>query len=137
MEDLAIPLDDLAARLGPEGRRVFAFITNRDPLQVQQLVSALPAGIREDIEALNPALRDLFHLKARLVLIHGYDDDIIPYTESVALARAVPKGQARLFLVRGLFHVDIRPGLPSRWRLWRAIGALLAERERVHSPARK
>jgi pimeloyl-ACP methyl ester carboxylesterase len=134
MDDLAAPLDDLAERLGPEGRTVFAFITNRDPPRVRQLVSALPAGIREDIEALNPALRDLSLLKARLILIHGYDDDIIPYTQSVALARAVPKGQARLFLVRGLFHVDIRPGLLSRWRLWRAIGALLAERKRIQPP---
>jgi hypothetical protein len=28
-------------------------------------------------------------------------------------------------------HVDIEPGLLSRWRLWRAVDALLAERSEM------
>lgn len=129
MRDLDAPLDDLAAALGPEGQRVYAFITNRDPQQAPQLLAGLPETIRTDIVALNLAGRDLSGLRARLLLVHGYDDNIIPYTESIALAKAAPEGQAGLFLVRGLMHVDIRPGLISRFRMWRAICALLAERE--------
>jgi acetyl esterase/lipase len=128
MADPDASLADLETRLGPEGAAVYAFVTNRDPCRVRSLLEALPPGIREDIVALNPALRDLSRLRARLILVHGYEDNIIPHTQSLALARAVPEGQARLFLVKGLVHVDIEPGLLSRWRLWRAVDALLAER---------
>ncbi len=54
---------------------------------------------------------------------------MIPYPQSIALAKALPKGRTKLFLVRGLVHVDVAPGLPDRWRLWRAIRALLTARD--------
>ena len=128
MVDPDAPLNDLEDRLGPEGEAVYAFVVNREPSRVRSLLQELPAGIREDIAELNPALRDLSSLRSRLLLVHGYDDNIIPHTQSIALARAVPEDQSRLFLVQGLMHVDIEPGLFSRWRLWRAVDALLAER---------
>lgn len=128
--DLAAPLDDLAAGLSAEGQALYAFITNRDPQQVETLQQELPAGIRNDIGALDLADKDLKRLSSRLILVHGYDDPIIPYPESKALARAVPDGQARLYLVDGLAHVDLQPGLIGKFRLWRAVAALLAEREK-------
>ena len=36
--------------------------------------------------ALNPAAQDLSGLKAHLMLLHGRSDNVIPYTESLALA---------------------------------------------------
>jgi pimeloyl-ACP methyl ester carboxylesterase len=129
MADLAAGLDDLAAQLHGQGRALYAFIVNHEPQRVPELLRQLPPGIRADIAALDLANKDLVPLGARLLLIHGYDDSIIPYTESIALARAVPEGQARLFLVDGLAHVDLEPGLRSRFRLWRAIYLLLGERE--------
>lgn len=129
MEDLDAGLDDLAAQLQGKGKDLYAFITNRDPQRAPELLERLPEGVRADIAALNLANKDLSRLGARLILIHGYDDSIIPYTESLALATAVPKGQARLFLVDGLAHVDLTPGLLSRFRLWRAIHLLLVERD--------
>jgi hypothetical protein len=80
-------------------------------------------------------------LKARLILVHGRNDNLIPWPESLALAAAVPQGQARVFLIqRVLGHVDLsvsgllswrfwREDLPDLWRLWRVIDLLLAERE--------
>jgi hypothetical protein len=53
---------------------------------------------------------------------------LIPYTESVALASAVPAGQARLYLIDGLIHVDFRPQPQDVPKLLRAMEALLAER---------
>jgi hypothetical protein len=59
----------------------------------------------------------------------------------LALADAVPAGQARVFLIRRvLAHVDMgvsdlftwrfwREELPDLWRLWRVIDLILAERE--------
>lgn len=129
MSDLFASLDDLAAQLHTQGKKLYAFITNREPQRGPELLRQLPPGIRADIAALDLANKDLSSLVARLLLIHGYDDSIIPYAESIALASAVPKGQARLFLVDGLAHVDLEPGLRSRFRLWRAIHALLIERD--------
>lgn len=129
MSDLSANLDDLARRLRPQGKALYAFITNGDPQRGPELQQRLPDGIQTDIAALDLASRDLSPLGARLLLIHGYDDSIIPFTESISLASALPPGQARLFLVDGLAHVDLEPGLRSRFRLWRAIYHLLLERD--------
>ncbi len=128
--DLAATLDDLAAGLTAEGEALYAFITNRDPQRALVLMGELPQGIRADIVALDLSDKQLQQLPPRLILVHGYDDPIIPYPESRALFRAVPKGQAQLFLVDGLTHVDLQPGWVGKYRLWRAVSALLAERER-------
>ena len=120
--------EPLVARLGPEGRAVYDFITNRDPEQVPLLIDRLPAPVRSDIVELNLAERDLGGLNADLILVHGLDDNIIPYGESVALAEAVPPGRARLFLLQGLQHVDREFGGLDAWRMWRALSALLAQR---------
>lgn len=130
IRDLAAPLKDLAEKLGPEGRRVYAFIVNTDRKRASTLMAALPEPILRQIEALNLANKNLHELHARMILVHGIDDDIIPYPQSIALAKALPKGQARLFLANGLNHVDVEPGFFDKWRLWRAVDALLAERRR-------
>jgi pimeloyl-ACP methyl ester carboxylesterase len=130
LADLNAPLHDLTVRLTPEGRRLYDFIENRDPARAAALMARLPEAIRRDVSALNLAERDLSRLKARMILVHGYDDDIIPYTESVALAKSLPPGLAELYLVHGLQHVDLEPRLMDKYRLWRAISNLLQERYR-------
>lgn len=129
LDDLNAPVTDLVARLTPEGRRFYDFIENRSPARALSLMNQLPASIRGEIAALNLAQHDLTRLRARMILVHGYDDDIIPYTESVALAEHLPPGLARLYLVDGLQHVNLKPRLIDKFRLWRAISALLRERE--------
>ncbi len=133
MSNLQAPVTDLAARLGPEGRALYAFLTNRDPRRTPLLLRELPAAIREEIAALDLATRDLSHLTARLLLVHGYDDPIIPFTQSVELARAAP--DTELFLLRGLYHVDLRPGWVDRWRLWQLTGSLLGRRDELATQA--
>lgn len=123
------PVEDLADRLGPEGRRLYAFIGNRDPRKAPLLVGQLPVSIRREITFLDLARYDLTRLRARVMLLHGYDDDIIPYTESIALARRLPPETVRLWLVHGLQHVDLEPGMQDRFRLWRTVMALLQERK--------
>ena len=127
INDLAADVADLVAILGPEGRTVWNLIANADPERVPDLVAALPESIRADIDGLNPARRDLRALKARLILVHGRDDPIVPWTESLALARAVP--DADLWLLDRLPHVDLGPvALIDTFRLWRATYRLLGER---------
>lgn len=129
LADPAAPTADLAVGLGKEGQALYAFVSNRDPRRVAQLLQALPVALRQDIAALNLAGKDLSRLSARLILVHGLHDRMIPYVESVALAKAAPAGQTHLFLVKGLEHVDVEPELPDRWRLWRAVTLLLAARD--------
>lgn len=129
LRDVNTPVGDLTDQLTPEGKRVLEFVENRDRDRAMQLIEQLPAAIKQDINALDLSRYDLTRLKARFILVHGYDDDIIPYTQSIALAKALPPDQTRLYLVNGLQHVDLEPGLIDKYRLWRSISNLLKERE--------
>lgn len=117
------------ARCGPAARTVYAFIANTDPGLSDELLRRLPRPLQDDLTALDLASLDLSRVQARFILVHGIDDDMIPYGESVALAGALSPGQARLFLIEGFEHVDLGPVLGG-WRMWRAIDALLRERAR-------
>src|SRR6185369_3505462 len=97
---------DLFGQLGVEGRRIFDVAVNNDPDQVDRLLALLPAATRREIDALDPSRRDLSGLKARVILVHGKDDAIVPWTESQSLAKALPPGQAELYLVDAFGHVD-------------------------------
>jgi pimeloyl-ACP methyl ester carboxylesterase len=127
----------LAPRLGHDGQAVYRFISNTDPEKSQALFAALPSAITSEARALSPSTRDLSALRARVILVHGRDDSIIPYTESVALARALPSAQHMLVLVSGLFHVDLKPTLVDSWQLGRAIYAVLVQRDRVYAEGGK
>jgi hypothetical protein len=135
LQDLDADVSDLQAGLGPEGRSVMALLDNRDPERVPALIAGLPEAVRRDLEALDLARRDLSPLQARLLLVHGRDDPIIPSTESQALAGAAPAGTATVYLVDSLAHVELSPaGLIDGWKLWRAIYWLLAERDAAPRP---
>ena len=128
MADLGADVTDLGARLGPEGRAVDALLANRDPQRVPALIGALPEPIRAEMAALDLKQRDLSRLQAKLYLLHGRDDAIIPYTESVALAAAVP--DAELYLLDGLAHVDLGPaGVGDTLALLKLAYDLLTERD--------
>jgi len=141
MRDPHADLSVLAAELSTEAHAVYALAVNADPARFVELFARLPQAMRADIDQLDLARHDLGPLRARLVLVHGRNDNLIPYPESLALAAAVPEGQARVFLIqRVLGHVDLgvsslltwrfwREDLPDLWRLWRVIDLLLAERE--------
>ncbi|KAB7623962.1 RNA methyltransferase [Alkalilimnicola sp. S0819] len=118
-------ISDLRAQLTPAGQRVLALVNNRDPERVAPLIAGLPAVLQREIRALDLAHRDLSTLQACLVLIHGEDDPVIPPSHSVALAAAAAPGRARLFVVSGIGHVDVQPGLADAFSLWRAAVALL------------
>ena len=129
LDDPEAAIGDLLAALGPAGRAVHDFIDNRDPARVPRLLAALPAGVRSDIEALDLAARDLSGLRADFILVHGLDDDIIPYTESISLAGALPQDRSRLFLLEGLHHVDRELRGLDAWHMWRALQTLLSQRD--------
>jgi pimeloyl-ACP methyl ester carboxylesterase len=122
------PVDDLAQELGPQGADVHALIVNRDPERVPELLARLPAPLLEELRALDLANENLRRVQARVILVHGRDDDIIPYTESVALLEAIGRDRAALYLVDGLQHVDVDADFTDAWQLWRAVYRLLGKR---------
>lgn len=90
--------------LGPEGEAVLELVLNEDPEQVPALLKALPASLREEMEGLDLADRDLGALDLPVLLLHGRDDPVIPVTESEKLDRVLPRSE--LYLAEALGHVD-------------------------------
>jgi hypothetical protein len=137
LADLDADVADLRAGLGPQGRAVAALLDNRDPDRVPALIENLPEAVRSDLAALDVSRRDLSQLDARLLLVHGRDDPIIPSTESEALAAAAPDDTS-LYVVDSLGHVELGPaGLVDGWKLWRAVYRLLALRDTAPKPQRE
>jgi pimeloyl-ACP methyl ester carboxylesterase len=129
LENPRAGVDDLTRHLTPEGKSLLDLLENRDPARSPELLARLSSRIRAELDALNLATKDLSVLEARLILLHGTDDSIIPYSESQALAAAMPPGRSELFLIDGLAHVDAQPFGLDRRAMWRAIGSLLAQRK--------
>jgi hypothetical protein len=135
LRDLDADIGHLTAQLGHEGKAVYALIANRDPDRVSGLIAALPHGIRSDMARLSPKAYGLDSLLARLFLVHGRDDKIIPYTESLALRAAAPERRADLYIVRSLAHVDLSPvGWLDSIKFWRAIYRVLDLRDEMPAP---
>jgi hypothetical protein len=129
-------ISGLLAQLGAEGRNVHGLLTNSDPENVPGLIAGLPGPVLSELRALDLSTRDLSDLKARLILIHGRDDLLIPYTESIALAAALNGDWGHLFIVDSLKHVELRfTGISDVFRLWRAVRTLLEERDRMPRPS--
>lgn len=117
----------LARELGPQGRALLELIVNDDPSRVPALIAALPEAVRRRIETLSPSRYDLSPLAGRLILIHGRLDPLIPYSESLALARAVPGSE--VFLIDDFSHITPRSvSWTGKLQLIDAIQVVLARR---------
>jgi pimeloyl-ACP methyl ester carboxylesterase len=129
LDDPQADAAELTARLSDEGLAAYRLVSNRDPGRVPALIARLPAAMQREIAALDLSRYDLSRLRARLILLHGRNDPMIPPSQSEALAAAVPPGQAELFVVGGLAHVDVEPGWRDALELWQAAVSLLKARD--------
>jgi dienelactone hydrolase len=136
-EQPAGPAASGAGRLSPHPYGEAAFVrSNLDFLErsvdrgarVPVLLDRLPPRMRTELAGIDPAAHDLSALRADVILLHGRSDNLIPYTESIALASALPAGQVQLYLIDGLAHVDLKPQAQDVPQLLAAMEALLAER---------
>jgi pimeloyl-ACP methyl ester carboxylesterase len=113
---------------GEAARAVLALAEERDPDAVPGRIAALPEVLRTALARLNLADSALGGLGVCAILVHGTRDPVIPWTESLRLARALPR--ARLHLVPDLDHVDPRGlSFPGRLALLQAAEDLLAARD--------
>lgn len=125
LDDPSASVQAEVGRLGPQGKAAYDLVTNADPDRVEALMAQLPAPLREELEALDLSARDLGKLQAKLVLIHGPNDPVIPASHSRRLQDALPEGQARLFEAGGIEHVEVSPNWRDGWGLWRAMQLVL------------
>jgi len=105
-----------------------ALLESGEPEKAARFLTALPPELQRHLDALSP-LRVARDIPARLVLVHGYQDRAVPYTESLRLAAARPDRTA-LVLVGIVEHVE--GGGRGGWReagdllaLWRVMYGLL------------
>ena len=103
-EDPNVDLSNLRGYLGTDALALMDLFENRDPDQTGALLEALPPSILASLTALSPSRHDVEPLAGELILVHGLDDQIVPYTESLNLQSAVP--DTDLFLVSSFTHVD-------------------------------
>jgi pimeloyl-ACP methyl ester carboxylesterase len=90
----------------------------------------LPEAIRRQLRQLDLKSQDLRRLTAPLIIVHGRDDRVIPYSESLKLAEAAG-ARAELFLIEHFAHVDAgATGFGDSLRLWNAAVRVLEERDR-------
>lgn len=131
--DPLAPIDDLATGLGPEGRSVYLLLINNNPDRVPALISALPEALRDDFATLSPESYNWQQLSARLYLVHGRNDPMIPASESRRLVNASSPGQAEIFIADGLSHVEFEDGADfiDILTLLSAGEAILFERDRL------
>jgi fermentation-respiration switch protein FrsA (DUF1100 family) len=141
VESASADISALASGLGREGQSVYRLLTNTDPDLAYELIDSLPQETRALIDALTLADKGLRGLPARLILVHGKNDPLIPYSETIALSQAVAPSRARVFLIeRLLAHVDLTFSdvftarfwtgeLPDAKRVLDSLAALLDERE--------
>ena len=95
-------------RLTEGGRAVYELIHNQDPARVQGLMEATEPAVRNYLEGLS--LRTVVpHVEARLLIGHGDTDPLIPSTESLRLADALPDpSRVHVAILKVVSHVDAR-----------------------------
>jgi hypothetical protein len=135
LDDAGADISDLVSTLGPQGRSVYALISNGDPDLVPELIADLPPEVRGEIEQLDLERRNLAALDTDFLLIHGRDDRMIPASQSIALARAVAPGRGELYLVGGLDHAQVTTiGAGDALTLLQAIYECLRLRDQASGP---
>ena len=87
-----------------------------DP-EVNRRIAAAPSA-REMLRALSP-VNTLGSVRAHLLIVHGRDDPVVPFTESARLADAANPGTATLVVLDSLGHIGGHQG-PD----WRALARL-------------
>jgi acetyl esterase/lipase len=107
LADESSDVSAVADSLGEEGGHLYALMTNEDPERAGELIDSLSPGLLEYFDALSlPGNID--NVTARLIIAHGRDDNLMPYTESLALAENVPRGASvHLRILESFQHVDL------------------------------
>jgi pimeloyl-ACP methyl ester carboxylesterase len=118
-----------AQQLSPEGQKLMDKIFDHQRNAFRDML--LSHLNKHEPEALAVSPHDhLAGLKAKVLLIHGEGDDVIPPSESEWLARDIPKGHLQEVLIsRAISHVSLErePGLRDRLAVVHWIALMLGD----------
>jgi dienelactone hydrolase len=105
-DDADADVAGLVESLGEEGRRAYDLMVNKDPERTRALIDGLSPRVREYLDELSLDEK-IGRLRAHLIVGHGRDDNLIPYTESLLLAANVPpEASVHLAILDSFQHVD-------------------------------
>jgi pimeloyl-ACP methyl ester carboxylesterase len=121
---------DLARRFAEANPALMADPTARRAVATGDLAGLSPE-LRRRLDAVSPE-RVVGGIRARLLIVHGRDDPLVPFTESLRLADAARALHPRLALVGAIAHVE---GAPGRGRPADLLGLWLIARELIAGPA--
>ena len=100
-------------RLTEDGRAVYDLIRNQDPARVQSLMEATEPAVRDYLESLS-LCAVVPHVTAPVLIGHGDTDPLIPSTESLRLADALPDpSRVHVAILKVVSHVDTRLSVRS------------------------
>ena len=124
-----------AQSLSPDGRRLMNSIFDHHREAFRQKLEADLDGHAAEAVAVSPHGR-LQGIKARVLLVHGEGDDVIPPSETEWLAKDVPRGHLQKVLIsRAISHVSLeqKPGWRDQFAVidWIAIMLSDADQERA------
>ena len=105
-------------RFAAAEQNMVRFMANEEPALFDSLYATVPAPVRAWVDTLS-----LHHYSAAiqtpLLLVHSTGDGKVPYTESLALSRALPQSPAsRLYIVDLFAHVDLAMRWDSLATVW-------------------
>lgn len=104
--------DEAARRvrdLSDRGRYLYELLNTQDPARIDDLIRQTDTTFQQYLQKIS-MVPIIPALKAYLIIGHGSMDPLIPYTESLRLAHAVPeKSRVHVAILRLFSHVD-----PSR-----------------------
>jgi len=116
--DPAAYIGDLEESLGPRARAALDLLTNTNPDRFDPLLAKIDPAIRRTIDDLSPSKSLKRPLQVDLYLMHGRSDAIVPYTETLKLAREVrTSGTVEVALLGGFRHARPAGAAADPW--WR------------------
>jgi len=138
LKDETCDVSASADSLGEEGAKLYELMMNKDPDVAGRIIDSLSPRILSFFDELSMP-GNIENVTARLIIVHGRDDNLMPYTESILLAEnAPPRANAQIRILESLQHVDLEfswEGGPAGWvatlaevgRIYSVMYALLAE----------
>jgi len=125
------PARAAAARLSPESKSKVERLFEAKIDTVRDELLAEIERRRSDMATVSPHGR-LGGLRARVYLLHGEGDSVIPATETLWLAKDVPRAALREVLVSpAIQHVELKePSLADQWSLVHFMSEIIAETSR-------
>jgi acetyl esterase/lipase len=113
--------DALESKLSPQKRELLRQLEAQSAPELEALAGRVIEESRSASLELSPHAR-LCDLKGRLFVLHGSDDDVLPYTETVELAehcKSCPELRCDVLLTGLYSHADMDTPFQSLWHMLR------------------